>query len=189
MATTGTRGDGHATTSFELACGHRTSSTTRDSLRGDPRGNPGGVRPARLPICCSQAHAAAQPRLIPTDLKCLDAAHGEQQITAGRLAEITGLSTSATTAALDRLERRGFIRRIRDDHDRRRVFVVSTGQHEAETARLFSPLATATAAIMDHYDDEQLALIADFLERLNAANERLITQQSINPGPLQESTS
>lgn len=127
--------------------------------------------------------------LIPTDLKCLDAAHGEQQITAGRLAEITGLSTSATTAALDRLERRGFIRRIRDDHDRRRVFVVSTGQHEAETARLFSPLAAATAAIMDHYDDEQLALIADFLERLNAANERLISQQSSNPEPLQESTS
>ena len=122
--------------------------------------------------------------LIPTDLKCLDAAHGEQQLTAGRLAEITGLSTSATTAALDRLERRGFIRRIRDDHDRRRVFVVSTGQHEAETARLFSPLATATASIMDHYDDEQLALIADFLERLNAASERLISQQSSEPEPL-----
>jgi len=122
--------------------------------------------------------------LIPTDLKCLDAAHGERQLTAGRLAEITGLSTSATTAALDRLERRGFIRRIRDDYDRRRVFVVSTGQHEAETARLFSPLATATAAIMDHYDDEQLALIADFLERLNAASERLISQQSGNPEPL-----
>ena len=127
--------------------------------------------------------------LIPTDLKCLDAAHGEHQLTAGRLAEITGLSTSATTAALDRLERRGFIRRIRDDHDRRRVFVVSTGQHEAETARLFSPLATATAAIMDHYDDDQLALIADFLERLNAANERLISQQSSSPGPMQEPTS
>jgi hypothetical protein len=31
---------------------------------------------------------------------------------------------------------------------------------------------------MDDYDDEQLALIADFLERLNAANERLITQQA-----------
>jgi DNA-binding MarR family transcriptional regulator len=117
---------------------------------------------------------ADQLGLIPTDLKCLDAARDEKQLTAGRLAEITGLSTSATTAALDRLERRGFIRRVRDEHDRRRVFVVSTGRHEAETARLFSPLAAATTEIMDDYDDGQLAFIADFLERLNLANERLI---------------
>lgn len=121
---------------------------------------------------------ADQLGLIPTDLKCLDAARGEHQLTAGRLAEITGLSTSATTAALDRLERRGFIRRIRDEHDRRRVFVVSTGQHEAEATRLFSPLAAATTAIMENYDDEQLALIADFLERLNAANQRLVSQRA-----------
>jgi DNA-binding MarR family transcriptional regulator len=106
-----------------------------------------------------------------------------------RLAEITGLSTSATTAALDRLERRGFIRRIRDENDRRRVFVVSTGHHEAETARLFSPLAAATTAIMNDYDEDQLALIANFLERLNAANERLISQQHSNQGHTQESTS
>jgi DNA-binding MarR family transcriptional regulator len=116
--------------------------------------------------------------LIPTDLKCLDAARDEHRLTAGRLAEITGLSTSATTAALDRLERRGFVRRIRDEHDRRRVFVVSTGQHEAETARLFAPLSAATTAIMDDYDDAQLALIADFLERLNAASEQLVRQRA-----------
>jgi DNA-binding MarR family transcriptional regulator len=134
---------------------------------------------------------ADQLGLIPTDLKCLDAARGEHQLTAGRLAEITGLSTSATTAALDRLERRGFIRRIRDEHDRRRVFVVSTGQHEAETTRLFSPLAAATTAITDDYDDDQLAFIADFLERLNAANERLISQRPAaeQPGHTHESAS
>lgn len=101
-----------------------------------------------------------------------------RQLTAGRLAEITGLSTSATTAALDRLERRGFIRRVRDDRDRRRVFVLSTGQHETETARLFSPLAAASTEILDYYTDDQLALLADFLERLNAANERLISRQA-----------
>jgi DNA-binding MarR family transcriptional regulator len=115
--------------------------------------------------------------LGPTDLKCLDAARDERQLTPGRLAEITGLSTSATTAALDRLERRGFIKRSRDEHDRRRVFVLSTGQHESETARLFAPLAAATAQILDHYTVEQLRLIADFLDRLNEANERLIHEK------------
>lgn len=121
---------------------------------------------------------ADQLGLGPTDLKCLDAARGEAHLTPGRLAEITGLSTSATTAALDRLERRGFIRRLRDDHDRRRIFVVSTGRHESETARLYAPLANATAAVVDHYTAEQLAVIADFLHRLNDANERLIRSRA-----------
>ncbi|HYB28876.1 MAG TPA: MarR family transcriptional regulator [Solirubrobacteraceae bacterium] len=117
---------------------------------------------------------AEQLGLGPTDLKCLDIASCEPQLTPGRLAEITGLSTSATTAALDRLERRGFIKRQRDEHDRRRIFVVSTGRHEAETARLYAPLAQAAAAALNDYNVEQLTLIADFLERLNQANEQLI---------------
>jgi len=119
---------------------------------------------------------ADQLGLGPTDLKCLDAAREEAQLTPGRLAEITGLSTSATTAALDRLERRGLIKRLRDDDDRRRVFIRSTGQHESETAHLYAPLAMATAEILDQYTVEQLRLIADFLERLNQANGELIRQ-------------
>lgn len=120
---------------------------------------------------------ADQLGLSMTDLKCLDAARAEPDLTPTRLAELTGLSTSATTTALDRLERRGFVRRSRDDRDRRRVFVASTGQHEAETARLFAPLVTATETILAAYTDEQLALITGFVEQLNAANERLIERQ------------
>jgi DNA-binding MarR family transcriptional regulator len=122
---------------------------------------------------------AEQIGLHSTDLKFLDAVRDEPQLTAGRLSEITGLSTSATSAALDRLERRGFIRRVHDEQrDRRRVFVVSTGQHEAETARLFEPLSAASTAVLDNYDDKQLTLIADFLERLNTANEQLMHAQA-----------
>ena len=102
----------------------------------------------------------------------------EPRLTAGRLAVITGLSTSATTAALDRLERRGFIRRLRDDLDRRRVFVVSTGLREEESARLFAPLDAVAAEIMGAYDDAQLTLIADFLDELNAAHARLVRQRA-----------
>ena len=125
-------------------------------------------------------HQAIADRLnfIPTDLRCLDAVRGEPRLTAGRLAEITGLSTSATTAALDRLERRGFIRRLRDDLDRRRVFVVSTGLHEEESARQLAPLDAAAGKIMVGYDDAQLTLIADFLDELNAAHAPLVHQHA-----------
>lgn len=116
--------------------------------------------------------------LIPTDLRCLEAVRREPRLTAGRLAEITGMSTSATTAALDRLERRGFIRRLRDDVDRRRVFVVSTGQQEEESARVLARVDAAAAEIMERYDDAQLALIADYLDALNAAQARLLDRRS-----------
>jgi DNA-binding MarR family transcriptional regulator len=113
-------------------------------------------------------HQAVADRLglIPTDLKCLDAARDEPQLTAGRLAEITGLSTSATTAALDRLERRGFVSRVRDEADRRRIFVVPTGRHEAEVARLFAPVAEVSRKLLAEYDDAQLAVLAGFLTKV-----------------------
>jgi len=114
-----------------------------------------------------------------TDLKCLDAAHQEPQLTPSRLAEISGLSTSATTAVLDRLEKRGFVTRVRDEQDRRRVFIAATGRHEAEVSALFEPLGTAAAAILEHYDDDQLALITGFFERLNAMNEELISSKAL----------
>jgi DNA-binding MarR family transcriptional regulator len=129
--------------------------------------------------CGLLIHRAIADRLdlIPTDLKCLDAARDEPRLTAGRLAELTGLSTSATTAALDRLERRGFVTRVRDEGDRRRVFVESTGRHEAEAARLLAPLAESSRTLLAGYDDDQLALLVDFVSKLNDANRAILTQQ------------
>lgn len=105
--------------------------------------------------------------LNPTDMKCVDLARSEPRLTAGRLAEITGMSTSATTAVLDRMEKAGFIERVRDPADRRRVIVVSTGRREQELAAAFSPLKDVMTAVLESYDDDQLALIAQFTQRVN----------------------
>lgn len=43
--------------------------------------------------------------------------------TAGRLGELAGLSAASTSKLVDRLERRGLVRRARDAHDRRLVEV------------------------------------------------------------------
>lgn len=42
---------------------------------------------------------------------------------AGWLAELTGLTTGAITSAVDRLEKAGYVQRVRGPHDRRRVVV------------------------------------------------------------------
>ncbi len=63
--------------------------------------------------------------LNATDTKCIDlilrAPLGS--VTAGWIAEATGLTTGAVTHILDRLEKREFIERVRDTQDRRKVLI------------------------------------------------------------------
>src|SRR4030081_192565 len=61
-----------------------------------------------------------------TDGHCMDLLDERGQMTAGHLAEATGLTTGAITAVLDRLEKLGYVHRIRDTADRRRVLVELT---------------------------------------------------------------
>ena len=103
-------------------------------------------------------HQAVADRfgLGPSDIKCLDLARAEPDLTAGRIAEATGLSASAVTSVLDRLERAGFIERVRGTEDRRKVHVRSTGRHEAALGAVFAEVAAGFAAAAARYSDTQL---------------------------------
>jgi DNA-binding MarR family transcriptional regulator len=106
----------------------------------------------------------------PTDLECLDILNWTGPVTAGRLAELTGLTTGAITGVVDRLERAGFAFRERDVHDRRKVIIQLSPSRDAE--RMIGPLYASLARRMDElfggYSDAQLALILDFATRSNA---------------------
>src|ERR671939_1160989 len=58
-----------------------------------------------------------------TDHKCLDLIHRFGAMPAGRLGELTGLTTGAVTGIIDRLEEAGYARRTNDPKDRRRTIV------------------------------------------------------------------
>ena len=75
------------------------------------------------------ALAAERLGISPTDLRCLDIVQGRGGVTAGELATASGLSTGAVTAVVDRLERAGLARRVRDESDRRKVNVEVTDRH------------------------------------------------------------
>jgi DNA-binding MarR family transcriptional regulator len=119
---------------------------------------------------------AARFGLGPTDMKCLDLARDEHDLTAGRIAEITGLSTSAVTSAVDRLEKRGFVTRERDPDDRRKVLIRPTGAHDAEAAEIFDKIGTRFAAVVGDYTDAELALINGFVRRVNAGSREVIPE-------------
>jgi DNA-binding MarR family transcriptional regulator len=58
-----------------------------------------------------------------SDVEALEMLLDSGSATAGRLAELMGLTTGAVTRVIDRLEQGGYVRRIPDPADRRRVIV------------------------------------------------------------------
>lgn len=96
------------------------------------------------------------------DLRCLTLAQGEEDMTPGKFAELTGLTTGAITGVIDRLERARLVKRERDPHDRRRVIVRLLPARKAELEALFAPLGRAMHQALEPYSDEQLSLILNF---------------------------
>jgi DNA-binding MarR family transcriptional regulator len=82
-------------------------------------------------------------------------------MTAGRLAQLSGLTTAAVTSVLDRLERAGYARRVRDQEDRRQVIVEVTPLL-LERAAIWGPLGDEAKAALARMSAEQLQSLTDF---------------------------
>jgi DNA-binding MarR family transcriptional regulator len=105
---------------------------------------------------------AARFGLNPTDHKCLDLAREQSDVTAGRLADLTGLTTGAITAALDRLEAAGFIRRLRDPGDRRLVRVRVLHQGIKKLARAFEEFKSRMTDVNESFTAAELQIIFQY---------------------------
>ena len=120
------------------------------------------------------ASLAGQRGLASTDTKTLDTLLRLGPLTAGELAQHTGLATASVTALIDRLERKGMVRRVRDPQDRRRVIVEPVRKQSAADHALFTSIRRSYEGLLDRYTDEQLETILDFL-RQSAATTRRVT--------------
>ena len=112
-------------------------------------------------------HAAIAERLglNATDHKAADLLMQRGPMTAGELAQCTGLTTGAVTGIIDRLEAAGWVRRERDPADRRRVIVtlVLSGARLRGVERVFEPLARAFEDAIRGYSEAELATLVNFL--------------------------
>ncbi len=106
---------------------------------------------------------AARIGLHRTDLRCLEIAARAGGLSAGELAGRAGLSTSAVTAVVDRVERLGFLRRVRDVTDRRRVLVEVTDLGRKQGRDAFRGLMEGTQAVLAGYSAEHLRLFERFV--------------------------
>lgn len=128
-------------------------------------------------------HQAIADRLgiSPTDLKCLDfASSGPGPITAGRLAEVSGLTSGAITGVINRLEKAGLVNREQDPNDRRKVIIVVNPSVPDKVVGLFGSMTDSMMELCSRYDDRDLALVLDFVSRAAEAthNEATKLQQS-----------
>jgi DNA-binding MarR family transcriptional regulator len=128
----------------------------------------------------------------PTDYKTMSLLQRRGPMTAGAIAEATGLASGSVTALIDRLRKRGCARRVHDPDDRRRVLVEATPQAIEMFAPYFSSPELSQDRLYEPYSVEQLKTILDFLdrsaERLRRATARVTGENTHAPALEREST-
>ena len=109
-----------------------------------------------------------------TDGRCLDIIENHGPLTAGELARRSGLTTAAVTAVLDRLERAGYARRVRDEKDRRQVLVELTPLMGERGGQIWAPLGTEAFEAFSRMSVDELEQVTKYFRLHKELNERHI---------------
>jgi DNA-binding MarR family transcriptional regulator len=145
----------------------KSSRPRRDDAIGSLKLN---LRRFVVELLVSSYEATEDVGVSPSDFGalCLLLLHGPAP--AGRLAELTGLTTGAVTGVVDRLEKGAFVRREVDPADRRKVILVPDAERVDRDLFPHFP-SLKKAAAQQFYDDFSIAeldLISEFLSRLGS---------------------
>ncbi len=107
-----------------------------------------------------------------TDARCADIIQRYGSMSAGELAKRANLTTGAVTTVIDRLEKSGIARRVRDKTDRRKVYIELTDFTNQITQTLFAGTGEVFAHAMKDVSYEELKIISQYLEftqRMNSS--------------------
>ncbi|QIY57576.1 MarR family transcriptional regulator [Streptomyces sp. RPA4-5] len=151
----------------------------KQQVADEPAGEPAGMdlvhllREVTVRLDLAGARFAGRNGLHPTDLRALisllDAARAGEESTPGRLGDRLGLNSAGTTALIDRLERLGLLRRVRDTRDRRRVLLEVDDRALALGQSFFGPLIDRTIALLATFEAGEQAAIRRFLSGVGEA--------------------
>lgn len=122
---------------------------------------------------------ARKAGLSGTDHKYLGLILQKKELTAGDLAQLTGLTTGAVTGLIDRLEKKELVKRQFTKDDRRKVLIVPQEQKAMELmAPLFAALQTKTLELIASFSETELQVIERyFTEAIQIMQD---TTQSLN---------
>ena len=103
--------------------------------------------------------------LNATDMECLRLLFLKGIATPSELARHTGLTSGATTAMLDRLERAGLIERQPNPDDRRGTLIAPVKSSAEKVASWFESARKAQDELISSYSEKELEIISDVFER------------------------
>ena len=106
-------------------------------------------------------------KLGRTDMRCLELLARRGPMTAGQLADESGLSTGAVTFVLDR-----------DTDDRRRVWVELVPAAQKKLLRAQEPIVAEMRDVAQRFKAEELAIVRDFMREAKE-----VFQRQISGGP------
>ncbi|WP_281292376.1 MarR family winged helix-turn-helix transcriptional regulator [Kitasatospora atroaurantiaca] len=126
------------------------------------------------------ALAELQPDREDTETKTIDLLMRSGPLTAKELAERSGLAPASVTGLVDRLERKGFVRRVKHPTDKRRILVEHRPEKLAELSALFEDWGREVHELYEEFTTEELETVTRFLvgsaRRQRAAAARLTEQ-------------
>jgi DNA-binding MarR family transcriptional regulator len=112
---------------------------------------------------------ARQAGLSGTDHKYLGLLIEKGRLTAGELAQFTGLTTGAVTGLIDRLEKRKLVKRQFDAEDRRKVYIVPQSENTQKLlSSLFAGLQKKTTDLIASFSEKEIEIIQKYLRGATA---------------------
>ncbi len=100
-----------------------------------------------------------------TDMECLRLLFQKGIATPSELARHTGLTSGATTAMLDRLEKAGWLERRPNPNDRRGTLITPAKSAAEKAASWFESAREAQDELISSYSESELEIITDVFER------------------------
>ncbi len=100
-----------------------------------------------------------------TDHKCMELLNRLGPMTAGKLSELTGLTTGAVTGIVDRLEKAKLAKRTTDPKDRRKIIITLADNKTVSKKlwKIFGSMSKAMEEVLSGYNEKELKLFLDFM--------------------------
>ncbi|MFJ8014570.1 MarR family winged helix-turn-helix transcriptional regulator [Streptomyces sp. NPDC096339] len=126
-------------------------------------------------------HSAVAERrgLSATETKTIDLLLRHGPLTAKELAQHSGLAPASVTGLVDRLERKGYVRRAEHPTDGRRVVVEVRPEKLRELEPVYEDWAREVAELCAEFTTEELETVIRFLHGSNTRQRRAAARLSV----------
>lgn len=125
------------------------------------------LRETTTELALTHGEFARDNGLHTTDVRALaallDGERAGTRLTPGELGTRLGLNSAGTTSAIDRLERAGYVRRLRDTRDRRRVRLQVSERAVDLGQRHFGPLIAEALRLLETFEESEALAVRRFL--------------------------